>query len=104
MNKEGVIILYFCESPGGVFAVTSHLIYMKVTVKALWLWKKIFAHGKIKSRRKSLGKKKKEKKTSPKKKERVPFCQEKKKTSFVIETGTGGALHWHPDFKQRRCC
>ena len=35
MNKEGVIILYFCESPGGVIAVTSHLIYMKVTVKAL---------------------------------------------------------------------
>ena len=49
-------------------------------------------------------KKKRKKKTSPKKKERVPFCQEKKKTSFVIETGTGGALHWHPDFKQRRCC
>ena len=78
MNKEGVIILYFCESPGGVFAVTSHLIYIKVTVKALWLWKKIFAHGKIKRRRKLLGKKK-GKKTDPKKKERVPFCQEKKK-------------------------
>ena len=54
--------------------------------------------------KKVVRKKKKGKKTNPKKEERVPFCQEKKKTSFVIETGTGGALHWHPDFKQRRCC
>ena len=41
---------------------------------------KIFAHGKIKSGKKSLvkKKKKKKKKISPKKKERVPFCKEKK--------------------------
>ena len=46
---------------------------------------KLFAHGKIKSRRKSLvGKKKMKKKfwtKEERKKERVPFCQEKKKNS-----------------------
>ena len=43
---------------------------------------KIFARGKIKRRRKLLGKKK-GKKTDPKKKERVPFCQEKKKNPLL---------------------
>ena len=36
-------------------------------------------------------KKNKKNKTGLKKRERVPICQEKKKTSFVKATGTGGA-------------
>ena len=38
-------------------------------------------------------------KTGFKKKRRVPICQEKKKTSFVKATGTGGAPRWRPDFE-----
>ena len=42
-------------------------------------------------RKKVVGEKNKKNKTGLKKKERVPICQEKKKTSFVKATGTGGA-------------
>ena len=67
---------------GLVFPVIS-IFCLHRTVNKIHTWKlftygKIFAHGKNKSRRNSLVKKK-EKKTCPKKKERVPFCQEKKK-------------------------
>ena len=41
------------------------------------------------------------KKTGPKKKEMVPFCQEKKKNSFVKAVGTGGAPRWRPDLELR---
>ena len=45
----------------------------------------MFAHGKFKCRKKSLGKKTKQ--NRPKKERRVPFCSEKKK-NVVKATGT----------------
>ena len=57
-----------------------HALY-KIHTWKLFVYGKIFARGKIKIGRKSLGKK--EKKTGPKKKERVPFCQEKKKNPLL---------------------
>ena len=85
-----------------------HRTLYKIHMWKLFVYGKIFARGKTKSGRKSLVKKDKNKnkqkqtktKTGQKKKERVPFCQEKKK-SFVKATGTGGALRWRPDFEQR---
>ena len=60
------------------------------------------AHGKIKSGRKSLVKKKwKRNLDQRRKKERVPFCQEKKKNFFVTATSTGRALCWRPGFQHR---
>ena len=59
-------------------------------------------------RKKVLGKKKKTKKKKNKtkktdpKKERVPFCQEKKKNSFVKAAGTGRAPRWRPDFEKKK--
>ena len=50
-------------------------------------------------RKKVVGEKNKKNKTGLKKKERVPICQEKKKTSFVKATGAGGAPRWRPDFE-----
>ena len=50
-------------------------------------------------RKKVVGEKNKKNKTGLKKKERVPICQEKKKTSFVKATGTGGAPRWRPEFE-----
>ena len=51
-------------------------------------------------RKKVVGEKnKKIKKKGLKKKERVPICQEKKKTSFVKATGAGGAPRWCPEFE-----
>ena len=73
-----------------------HALY-KIHTWKLFVYGKIFARGKIKIGRKSLGKK--EKKTGPKKKERVPFCQEKKKKCFVKVTE--GTPSWRPDFEQR---
>ena len=73
INQEGVIISVMGESPGGIFAVTTHvwtrcschfhILFTSRTLKnshreALCIWK-VFAHGKIKSGRNSLGKKKK---------------------------------------------
>ena len=46
-------------------------------------------------------KKQKKQGNGSKKKERVPICQEKKKTSSVKVTGIGGAPSWRSDFKQR---
>ena len=71
-----------------------HALY-KIHTWKLFVYGKIFARGKIKIGRKSLGKKEKKKK-GPKKKERVPFCQEKKKKSFVKVTE--GTPRWRPDF------
>ena len=51
------------------------------------MWK-LFDYGKIKNWKKVLGKERK-KKIGPKKKERVSFCQEKKKNSFVKATSAG---------------
>ena len=52
-------------------------------------------------RKKVVGEKNKKtkKKKGLKKKERVPICQEKKKTSFVKATGAGGAPRWCPEFE-----
>ena len=49
-------------------------------------------------RKKVVGEKNKKNKTGLKKKERVPICQEKKKTSFVKATGAGGAPRWRSEF------
>ena len=55
----------------------------KSLVEALCLWKNLCSR-KNQERKKVLSKKKKKKeKKGPKKKERVPFCKEKKKISFV---------------------
>ena len=59
------------------------------------LTKKIFAHGKIK--RKEVHGEKEKKKPCLERKERVQFCQEKKKNSFVKATGIGRAPCWRPD-------
>ena len=87
INQEGVIISDMGESPGGIFAVTAHvwtrcscyfhILFTSRTLKnshreALCLWK-VFAYGKIKSGRDSLGKKRK--KTGLKKEERVPLMK-----------------------------
>ena len=114
-RKEVVIISDLRESSGGRFAATAHvearfscychILFTSRTLKnshvKAFCFRKIFADGKIKSVRKSLVKKKKKK---GKKKERVPICQEKKKTSSVKVTGIGGAPSWRSDFKQRGRC
>lgn len=80
------------RDPGGIFAATAHLearfscYFLKPAPDKIHTWKpfaniKIFAHGKIKSGRKPLGKK--EKKTGPRKTERVSFCKEKKKIALL---------------------
>ena len=114
-RKEVVIISDLRESSGGRFATTAHVearfscyFHILLTSHTLqnshvkaFCFRKIFAHGKIKSGRRSLVKKKKG--NSSKKKERVPICQEKKKNSVKV-TGNGGAPSWRPDFKQRSRC
>ena len=50
-------------------------------------------------RKNVVGEKNKKNKTGLKKKERVPICQEKKKTSFVKATGAGGAPRWRSEFE-----
>ena len=60
------------------------------------------AHGKIKSGRKSLVKKKMKKKFGPKKKERKStILPRKEKNFFVTATSTGRALCWRPGFQHR---
>ena len=54
-----------------------HRTLYKIHMWKLFVYEKIFGHGKIKSGRKS-SVKKKGKKIGAKKKERVPFCQEKR--------------------------
>ena len=61
------------------------------------------AHGKIKSGRKSLVKKKMKKKFGPKKKERKStILPRKEKNFFVTATSTGRALCWRPGFQHRQ--
>ena len=99
-RKEVVIIPDLRESSGGRFAATAHVearfscyFHILFTSRPLQnshvklFFRKIFAHGKIKSGRKPLVKKKKKKKkrNSSKKKERVLICQEKKK-NFLCES------------------
>ena len=84
-NQEGVIISDVSGSPGGLFAATTldgvgfyiffpYFVYTahfkKFTRGSSLLMEKLFARRKIKSRRKSLVKKRKKRKTGPKKKER----------------------------------
>ena len=60
------------------------------------------AHGKIKSGRKFLVKKKMKKKFGPKKKERKStILPRKEKNFFVTATSTGRALCWRPGFQHR---
>ena len=88
INYEGVIILSTGETPGDIFAANAHRSYSmsfayfylhhaldkNSYVEALYA----NSYGKIKSRKKSLGKENET--TGPKKKEKAPFCQAKKKT------------------------
>ena len=84
-NQEGVIISDVSGSPGGLFAATTldgarfyiffpYFVYTvhfkKFTRGSSLLMEKLFARRKIKSRRKSLVKKRKKRKTGPKEKER----------------------------------
>ena len=113
MNKEVVIIWDLSKSSGVTFAATAHvearfscyfhILFTSRTlqishVKASFLRKNLCSW-KIMSGRKSLVKKIKKNKTGLKKKERVPICQEKKKTSFVKATGAGGAPRWRSEFE-----
>ena len=107
MNKEVVIISDLSESSEGTFAATAHVesrfscyFHILFTSRTLqnshvkpFCLRKNLCSWKVISGRKSLVKKLKKLKykTGLKKKERVPICQEKKKTSFVKATGTGGA-------------
>ena len=99
-RKEVVIISDLREPSGGRFAATAHVearfscyFHILFTSRPLQnshvklFFRKIFAHGKIKSGRKPLVKKKKKKKkrNSSEKKERVLICQEKKK-NFLCES------------------
>ena len=78
-----------------ILGLDFHLIFIFYLHRALYkihTWKffvygNIIARGKIKCGKKSLGEKK-----GPKKKEMVPFCQEKKKNSFVKAVGTSSTL------------
>ena len=84
-NQEGVIISDVSGSPGGLFAATTldgarfyiffpYFVYTvhfkKFTRGSSLLMEKLFARRKIKSRIKSLVKRRKKRKTGPKKKER----------------------------------
>ena len=99
------------ESPGGIFAATAHtgarfssyfhILFTSRTLQnshleVLCLWK-YHCTWKNQMWKNVLG----GKKTGPKKKEMVPFCQEKKKNSFVKAVGTGGAPRWRPDLELR---
>ena len=91
---------------GHDFHVTS-IFCLHCALYQIRTWKlfdngKKFCSGKNQKRKKVHGKKEKrkkeKKKTGPKEKVRVPFCQEKKKNSFVKANGTDGAPRWRPDF------
>ena len=112
-RKEVVTISDLRESSGGRFAATAHVearfscyFHILFTSRTLqnshvkaFCFRKIFAHGKIKSGRKSLVKKKK-----GEKKRKGTNLSRKEKTSSVKVTGIGGAPSWRPDFKQRSGC
>ena len=101
LNQEGVIFSDQGRSPGGIFAATAlngarffmfffpYFVYLahltKFTRGSSLLMEKLFARRKIKSRRKSLVKKKeKKRKTGLKKKEREPFWSRQEK--FLCES------------------
>ena len=89
---------------GLVFPVIS-IFCLHRTVNKIHTWKlftcgKIFALGKIKSRRNSLVKKK-EKKNMPEEERKSTILSRKEKNSFVKATSTGVAPRWRPDFEQR---
>ena len=66
---------------------------------------KLFAHGKIKSRRKSLVEKKIKKKFWTKEERKKEYHSVKKrKKFFMTATSTGEALCWSPGFQHRSRC
>ena len=75
-----------------------HRAFDKIHTWKLFDFGKIFAHGKIKSGRKSLVKKKKK---GPKEKEREPFRQEKENNPLWKRLVLVGAPCWRPGFEQR---
>ena len=88
---------------GLVFPVIS-IFCLHHTVKKIHTWKlftygKIFAHGKIKSRRNSLVKKKK--KNMPEEERKSTILSRKEKNSSVKATSTGVVPRWRPDFELR---
>ena len=70
-----------------IFIFNLHRALYKIHTWKFFVYGNIIARGKIKCGKKSLGEKK-----GPKKKEMVPFCQEKKKNSFVKAVGTSSTL------------
>ena len=73
-----------------------HALY-KIHTWKLFVYGKIFARGKIKIGRKSLGKK--EKINRPQEERKGTILSRKEKKSFVKVTG--GTPRWRPDFEQR---
>ena len=73
-----------------------HALY-KIHTWKLFVYGKIFARGKIKIGRKSLGKK--EKKNRPQEERKGTILSRKEKKSFVKVTE--GTPRWRPDFEQR---
>ena len=70
-----------------IFIFNLHRALYKIHTWKFFVYGNIIARGKIKCGKKSLGEKK-----GPKKKEMVPFCQEKKKISFVKAVDTSSTL------------
>ena len=75
-----------------------HRAFDKIHSWKLFAYRKIFAYGKNKSRRKSLVKKKKK---QSQRREEEYHSLKKRKQSFENATGINGALRWRPDFEQR---
>lgn len=106
VNQEGVIISDLGESSREIFAATTHAvvrfscyfhIFLHCTLYKTHTWKlfaygKIYALGKIKSKRKSLVINKTRKKNKTK---QAQIRQNE------YHSGTSGAPWWRPDFEQR---
>ena len=75
-----------------------HHAFYKIHPWKLFVFGKIFAHGKIKSGRKSQGKKTE---SRPKEERKSTILSRKEKYSFVKVIGTGGAPCWRQDFDWR---
>ena len=90
-----------------LFSYFVYIAHFTEFARESFLFQENLCSWKNQKRKKVVGEKKKKKKkkkgNSSKKKERVPICQEKKKTSVKV-TGIGGAPSWRPDFKQRSRC
>ena len=102
--QEGVITSYLDESTEGSFFKVICIFCLHRTLEKIHTWKlfacgKIFARGKIKSRRKSLVKIGKKIQALRTKKEN--HSVKKRKRSLVKATVTGGASRWRPDFVHR---